>query len=171
MFIDASKIGAKGLLLEDSVDVDEDLLIEEDSFFAESLHYSIFFTRDAEKIRVRGQIRTLLSLRCVSCVENFDLNIDSKFDLILFPVSMVDVGHSSLKADEMEYIFYEGDNIDLEKILLEQVNLFIPYNPTCSSQCNGICPNCGINLNYEECQCENTFKETEMNLLFNKLKR
>ena len=171
MFIDISKIGAKGLLLEDSVELDEALLIEEESFFAENLHYSVLLTRDAEKIRARGTVRTLLSLRCVGCLESFELKVNSKFDLVLFPVEQVDMTHSALKPEEMEYIFYEGDSIDLEKILLEQVNLFIPYNPSCGNSCRGICPNCGVNLNHEDCQCENTFKETEMSLLFDKLKR
>jgi len=61
---------------------------------------------------------------------------------------------TSLNPDDMEYIFYEGDQIDVEKILSEQVNLFIPTNPICSSQCRGICPTCGINLNRGTCNCE-----------------
>ncbi len=171
MFIDINKIGIKGLLLEDSIEPDEELLIEEDSFFADALKYSVQLSRDGQKIRARGEIRTVLSLRCVGCLENFEQDLESNFDLILFPVHLVDTGHSALRTDEMEYIFYEGDEIDLEKILMEQVNLFVPYNPTCSDHCKGICPNCGTNLNYEECHCENTFKENDMNLFFSKLKR
>jgi uncharacterized protein len=171
MFIDTNKIGIKGLHLEDSIEPDEDLLIEDDSFFADALTFSVHLSREGQKIKARGWIRTLLTLHCVNCLDNFELKVDSKFDLILFPVHLIDTGHSALRADEMEYIFYEGDEIDLEKILMEQVNLFIPYNPSCNDFCKGICPTCGTNLNYEECHCELTSQENDMSIFFSKLKR
>jgi len=169
MQIDINKIGTKGLLLEDRVELDDHLLIEDESFFLDGVDFSVYLTREKEKIRVRGQIRTILSLRCVDCLENYELKVNSRFDIILFPVSLIKSADAALTTDEMEYIFYDGEEIDLEKILMEQVNLFIPFNPTCSPGCKGICPNCGANLNYEECQCEHP--QTEMSLLFNRLKR
>jgi uncharacterized protein len=169
MYIDINEIGVKGLLLEDRIELEDHLLIEEESFFLDGVDFSVYFTREKGKIRVRGQIRTVLSLRCVNCVENYELKVNSKFDIILFPVYLVKSTDTTLTTDEMEYIFFDGEEIDLEKILMEQVNLFIPFNPTCTPDCKGICPNCGANLNYEECQCEHPL--TEMSLLFNKLKR
>lgn len=171
MFIDTSKIGAKGLLLNDRIELDAKLLLEEGSYFVEPLEFTVQFNREQEKIKSRGHIKTVLSLPCVSCLDNFDFPVDSSFDVILFPIDMVDTERTALSADEMEYIFYENDEIDLEKVLLEQVNLFIPYNPVCSGHCKGICPQCGINLNYHECQCEETTQDNEMSLLFSKLKR
>ena len=169
MYIDINKIGVKGLLLEDRVELDDHLLIEEESFFLDVLDFSVYFTREKEKIRARGQIRTVLSLRCVNCLENYELKVNSKFDIILFPVYLIKSTDTALTTDDMEYIFFDGDEIDLEKILMEQVNLFIPFNPVCSPDCKGICPNCGVNLNHERCQCE--YPRTDMSLLFNKLKR
>jgi len=169
MFIDVNEIEAKGLWLEDSAALDDRLLIEEESYFLRDVDYAVYFSREGEKVKARGQVRTTLSLRCVSCLENFDMDVDSKFDIILFPAHKIDVSHAALSADEMEYIFFEEEEIDLDRILLEQVNLFIPFNPICSPYCKGICPNCGVNLNYEDCQCEHP--RNEMSLLFAKLKR
>ncbi len=169
MYIDINTIGVKGLLLEDRVELDDHLLIEDESFFLDGVEFMVFLTREKEKIRVRGQIRTVLSLRCVNCLDNFELKVNSKFDIILFPIHVVKAVDKALTSDEMEYIFFEGEEIDLEKILMEQVNLFIPFNPICSSDCKGMCPNCGVNLNYEQCQCENSV--TDMSELFNNLKR
>jgi len=169
MVIDINKIGTRGLRLQDTIALDENLLIEEGSFFLDELDYTIHFVREGSKIKAKGEVQTTLSLRCINCLENFDLNVDSTFDIILFPVQLVDVGHATLSPDEMEYIFFDGEEIDLERILMEQVNLFIPFNPTCSPYCKGICPNCGVNLNFESCQCENSL--SEMGLLFDKIKR
>ncbi len=170
MFIDINKIGVKGLWLQDSVCLDEGQLIEEDSCFLDDLEYTVHFSREDEKIKAKGRIKTTLALRCVYCLENFEMKVDSKFDIILFPISKLDTAHNSaVSAEEMEYIFFDGEEIDLERILLEQVNLFLPFNPTCSSSCKGICPNCGINLNKNKCQCENSSKE--LSIVLDKIKR
>jgi len=169
MFIDIDRIGSRGLELNDRVALDEDLLIEEESYFLDEITYRVQLTREGSKVRARGNLRTLVSLPCAGCLEPYDLKIDSRFDIILFPVELVEMTNASLSSDEMEYIFFEGDRIDLAKILMEQVNLFIPYKPVCSPECKGLCPTCGANLNYESCQCETS--TNEVSFLFNKIKR
>ncbi len=171
MLIDVNKIGMKGYQVHDSVAPDENMLIEDESYFLDNLEYSVHFIRDGEKVRARGRIRTSLSLRCVNCLDNYELPVNSKFDIILFPANLVDENnvHRALGNEDMEYIFFDGDEIDLERILMEQINLFIPLNPVCSPYCKGICPNCGANLNEENCQCENQM--SEMSLLFDNIKR
>ncbi len=169
MFIEIDKIGSKGLELNDRVALDEDMLIEEESFFLDEIVYRVRLSREGSKVRARGSLRTLVSLPCVGCLEPYELRIDSRFDIILFPVELVEMTNASLSSDDMEYIFFEGERIDLAKILMEQVNLFIPYKPVCSPECKGLCPTCGANLNYESCQCETAIKE--VSFLFNKIKR
>jgi uncharacterized protein len=169
MFIEIDKISSNGLALNDSVALDENLLIEDESFFLEDIVYDIKLSREGNKIKAKGTLNTLVSIRCVGCLDPFDLRINSSFDIILFPVELAAGNDSSLNADDMEYIFFEGDHIDLAKILMEQVNLFIPYRPLCNNGCRGLCPNCGANLNYENCQCENSSRE--VNFLFDKIKR
>lgn len=169
MFIDTNKISEKGLIVSDRVSLDETLLIEENAFPIDDLQYHILFKRDGDRIKAKGNIKTLISLRCVRCLDNFDLKVDSNFDIILFPINLVNQVNNSINSDEMEYIFYEDNRIDLIKILIEQINLFIPYNPICKPDCKGICPNCGVNLNHGKCKCENSSKE--LNFVFNKIKR
>lgn len=169
MFIEVNKISPKGLLVTDNVMLDRSLLLETDSFFSTEAEYEIQLTRDGNQVRARGHIRTTLTVPCVSCLEHVELPIDSSFDIILFPVSLVDVTHTNtaLEDGDMEYIFFDGDRIDIEKILLEQVNLAIPEKPLCKEDCNGLCPQCGKNMNYEMCECENSFGE--VNFLLHKM--
>jgi uncharacterized protein len=169
MYIEVEEIGSKGLVLNDRVALDENQLIEEESFFVEEIDYVIHLSREGKQIKAKGNINTMVSLPCVKCLEPFDLKIDSDFDIILFPVELIEITNSSLNPEDMEYIFFDGDRIDLAKILMEQVNLFIPYKPLCSPNCKGLCPYCGINLNYESCLCEDS--PNEVNFLFDKIKR
>ncbi|MCI0470620.1 MAG: DUF177 domain-containing protein [Candidatus Aminicenantes bacterium] len=167
MFIDINQIGGKGLVVDDNVELDPNLLIEDDSFFLEDIDYHIEFKRESSgQIKAKGRIFTVVSLRCVYCLDNFEMKIDSKFDIVLFPINRLRLNNIALNPNDMEYIFYDGEQIDLLKILTEQVNLFIPFNPVCKPDCQGICPNCGINLNHESCNCDKT--ANEMNFLFSK---
>ena len=41
----------------------------------------------------------------------------------------------------------EGDLIDLEPLLRDQVVLDLPFQPVCWPDCAGLCADCGANLN------------------------
>ena len=169
MIINVNKISDSGYALNDTVDIDNSQLLEDDSFFVEGIDYQIFFSRQNQRIQAQGKIRTAISLVCVRCLEQFELKINSRFDIIFFPKEMVDQRSTALEDEELEYIFYENDQIDLEKILIEQVNLFIPFKPVCKADCKGICPSCGASLNRGACSCDQA--KNEIKFLFEKVKR
>ncbi len=170
MNIDVLEISKKGLLVEDYIELDDSLLIEDDSFFYDSVYFSLNFTNEGNgRIKVKGKVKTEISMKCVKCLEKYEYHVNSKFDIVLFPMDIIDADNTSLNPDDLEYIFYEGDKIDIKKILQEQINFFIPMNPVCSDSCKGICPNCGTNLNNDSCKCENTIND--YNLFSDKLKR
>jgi uncharacterized protein len=169
MIINVNRISEQGHALNDTIDIDSALLLEEDSFFLEGLNYQVFLKRENQRIQAQGKIKTAISLACVRCLDQFELKINSRFDIILFPKELVDLRSTSLDEDELEYIFFENDQIDLEKILIEQVNLFIPFKPICDPGCKGICPGCGVNLNHSACPCEEA--KNEIKFLFEKVKR
>ncbi len=169
MLIPIHKISPQGLSLSDTVDLDSGILIEEESYFLEPLEYQVTFMRDGERVRAKGRIKTALSLTCVRCLEHFDFPIHSKYDIVLFPADKVENRSLALDPEEIEYIFFEGDQIDLRKIHSEQINLFTPPNPVCSESCRGICPSCGTNLNHSSCSCEPARRD--ITFLFEKAKR
>lgn len=169
MHIEIDKIDSKGLVLDDRVAPDENLLIEEEGSFLEDVDYSMHLSRDNEKIKAKGNLHTVVSIPCVRCLEPFDLKIDSPFAVTLLPVRSIGLTGESLSQDDMEYSFYEGNCIDVAKILMEQVNLFIPIKPVCTPSCRGLCPICGVNFNREHCQCERS--NNEISFLFENIKR
>ncbi|MDQ1353603.1 MAG: hypothetical protein QG657_3909 [Acidobacteriota bacterium] len=169
MQIEIDRIDSKGLVLDDKVALDENLLIEEEGSFLEDIDYSMYLSRENEKIRVKGNIHTVVSIPCVRCLEPFDFKIDSPFSITLLPGQAIELTSESLGQDDMDYSFYEGNSIDVAKILMEQVNLFIPIKPVCTPSCRGLCPHCGVNFNREHCQCESS--HNEISYLFENIKR
>ncbi len=169
MIINVNTIPDKGYALSDTIDIDSSQLLEEGSGFLEGIEFQLFFKRQDRRIQAQGRIKTVISLDCVRCLEPFDLKINSCFDIIFFPKEMVDQRRAALGEEDLEYIFYENDQIDVEKILVEQVNLFIPFKPVCKTECKGICSSCGANLNRGVCPCD--LAKNEIKFLFEKVKR
>jgi len=71
-----------------------------------------------------------------------------------------------LKDEDMNVYYYEGDEIDLDPFIYEEVLLDMPFRPICSVDCKGLCGICGKNKNIEICNCN----ETSRTLLGEKLK-
>jgi uncharacterized protein len=46
-----------------------------------------------------------------------------------------------------------GDQIDLARMVRENVMLDAPVAPLCRTDCAGLCPTCGIDLNSDTCDC------------------
>ena len=47
-----------------------------------------------------------------------------------------------------------GDFLDLEPIVHDACILELPLVPLCQDDCQGLCPECGVNRNFETCSCE-----------------
>ena len=69
------------------------------------------------------------------------------------------LSNDSGKLDNQNYetIYFSDhkDSVDLTKILLEILIIEIPFKKLCTNPCKGLCPVCGINLNYKLCSCSN----------------
>lgn len=106
------------------------------------------------QIHIFGTLQTQLELSCARCLEAVYEDISRDFDLLYRPVSWAPrEPEVQLSAEEAEIAFFEGDGLFLADILAEQVNLAVPMKVICRSDCRGLCPHCGVNLNHEQCNC------------------
>ena len=107
------------------------------------------------QIRISGNLHTRLELVCSRCLEPVAEEVSRDFDLFYRPArSVAQEEQLHLKTDDTEIGFFQGDGLFLADVLAEQVNLAIPMKVICRSDCRGLCPQCGMNLNTEECRCE-----------------
>lgn len=107
------------------------------------------------QIRIWGNLHTRVELVCARCLDTVVEEISRDFDLLYRPMASV-AGEEEvqLNLEDTEIGFFEGDGLFLADILAEQVNLALPMKVICRSDCRGLCPHCGANLNNEECRCE-----------------
>lgn len=107
------------------------------------------------QIRITGELHTRLELVCARCLEPVVEEISRDFDLFYRPMQSISRDEDlRLKLDDTGIAFFEGDGLFLADVLAEQVLLAIPMKAICRSDCRGLCPHCGANLNTDECRCE-----------------
>ena len=107
------------------------------------------------EVRVQGQYTVEMGAQCDRCLGRARFPLEARFDLFYRPMqSITREEEVRLKLDDTEIAFFEGDGLFLADVLAEQVLLAIPMKVICRSDCRGLCPHCGANLNNEECRCE-----------------
>ncbi|HET9400788.1 MAG TPA: DUF177 domain-containing protein [Candidatus Acidoferrales bacterium] len=107
------------------------------------------------QIRVSGHLHTRIELVCARCLEPVTDEISKDFDLFYRPAKDEPaIEEVRLKDDDTDIAFFEGDGLFLSDVLAEQMLLSVPMKVICRSDCRGLCPHCGANLNHEECRCE-----------------
>lgn len=107
------------------------------------------------QIRISGSFHTRVELVCARCLEGVAEEMSKDFDLYYRPLATIArEDEFKLKTDDTDVAFFDGKGLFLADVLAEQVNLLIPMKAICRSDCRGLCPHCGANLNAEECRCE-----------------
>jgi uncharacterized protein len=111
-------------------------------------------------IRLRGRLSARLELQCARCLEPVVQDVKREFELLYRPLG-ADAGRDELSVTdaEAEIGYYQGDGILLEDVLREQVLLALPLKVTCRDECKGLCPQCGKNLNQEQCSCSTQLED------------
>lgn len=92
-----------------------------------------------EGVLVTGTADVVVAGQCSRCLEPIDdaMQVDVQ-ELFVYP-------DSEIKDEEAHRI--DGELIDLEPVLRDAVVLDLPFQPLCSADCAGLCPECGANLN------------------------
>jgi len=106
------------------------------------------------EIRVSGHVSVRMEDDCDRCLEAAKFSVDSDFTLYYRPVDEGYGDEKEIDAGEAEMGFYEGESLELNEVLREQVLLALPMQRVCREDCKGICPVCGQNRNQMECQCQ-----------------
>lgn len=129
-------------------------LSEIDFAFDAPLNSEAKILRVGQSVLIKGEVQTILQLRCVRCLKEFSYPITSSFDLTLLPLKETGFKEEmELSTNELETNFFEGGEIHLSEIACEQIFLEVPIQPHCQEGCKGLCPQCGRDLNLSSCDC------------------
>lgn len=88
-------------------------------------------------VSVHLNVDAAMQVVCSRCLEDFKIDFKKDIDLN-YPVSKNEL------------------SIDLDPDIREEIILDYPIKPLCKSDCKGLCPKCGKNLNEGGCSCGTT---------------
>jgi uncharacterized protein len=101
-----------------------------------------------EGVLVTGTATAALEGECVRCLEPVSDEVEARFqELYVYD----DQGHHRHGSDtaaegDDETSRLEDDLLDLEPLLRDAVVLALPFQPLCTDDCPGLCPECGARL-------------------------
>src|SRR5262245_5919951 len=120
------------------------------------LVWSAATERAGDEIRITGSLETTLEANCSRCLEPARQEISRPFDLFFRERDelMFDEDEEiELSEEDTSTAFFTGTQLAIGDILREQVLLALPMKVLCKSDCKGLCPTCGTNLNLNTCNC------------------
>lgn len=105
------------------------------------------FTGD-RGVHVTGVVGATAVQPCRRCLNDVQTALEVKLDLYFDP-------GVAKEEEEGQVYALEADAaaLDLKPAVREQLLLEVPSFPLCREDCEGLCPQCGVDLNEETCGC------------------
>jgi uncharacterized protein len=111
--------------------------------------------QQGSRTHVRGWVTARVQTECDRCLKSVELPIDSHFKLEY--VTTEDYRAQQLvelTAEDLDLSVFDGEAIDIDELVKEELLLAVPDHVLCGETCKGICAVCGGNQNLVECGCE-----------------
>ena len=109
---------------------------------------------------VKGNTEITVAIPCDRCLQDVAIELDIVFD------KKCNMNVSEEKIEEIEEQNYiDGYNLDVDKLLYNEILIGWPMKILCSKDCKGICNVCGQNLNEGTCSCEDTGLDPRMSVI------
>ena len=122
-----------------------------------------------KELLIHADASLAVMIPCDRCLE------DVRYEFVLDSTKHVDVGLSDAELTEEldESNFIDGYDLDVDKLLYNEILSGWPEKVLCREDCKGLCRVCGRNLNTGSCDCEEPGLDPRMSVvrdLFQKFK-
>lgn len=112
--------------------------------------------RTLKGILARGSAHLNLVQACSRCLDLIESAVCFEFSEEFLPSIDVDTGASlpTVDADSPDLVIDEHHTLDLTEVLRQYVVVAGACTRPCRSDCKGLCPVCGADLNAGPCGCD-----------------
>ncbi|MBR4435590.1 MAG: DUF177 domain-containing protein [Clostridia bacterium] len=114
--------------------------------FTMPLSIDISYVFDGEGFNTKGVLNSELLMNCTKCNSEFKQPFSVEF-------SERFIKATEEEAEELECYAYSGEELDLDRPVLDLIVLNAPIYGLCRLDCKGLCPECGCDLNITKCGC------------------
>ena len=135
-------------------ETDELKFDEHDLTLIEAVRVNGRLGRKGVEVELHGSLRTRVAVACGRCLKSVELPIEVDFTERFTPaVSWKDEEQHELSEADLDLAAFDGEGIDLDQLVKEEILLTMPAVVVCSEECKGLCPNCGADFNAGGCDC------------------
>ena len=107
------------------------------------------------RVHVGGRVTARAQVECDRCLQAVDLPIDSQFKLEYVTAEDYRAEQAvELTEEDLDLSVFDGESIDIDELVTEELLLAVPDHLICSEGCQGMCAVCGVNKNSTDCGCE-----------------
>ena len=107
------------------------------------------------KVTVKGEAAAELQLECDRCLKSLSVPVSSSFEVeYVTPDTYQADSAAELLDEDLSLSVFNGEVIDIDELVREQLLLELPAQVLCQQECKGLCPECGGDRNDADCKCE-----------------
>ena len=107
------------------------------------------------EVRLRGKITARAEVDCDRCLKSVEAPVETEFDVTYVPSKDYRSNEAAeLQEEDLSLSVFDGETIDIDELVREQILLALPSRALCGEECLGICPVCGSDRNINPCDCQ-----------------
>jgi DUF177 domain-containing protein len=155
MRIELDKLEGKSSAFAHTYEPGEIVLDEENARLTEAPQIQGRLNRSGHEVRLEGTITARAEVDCDRCLKALSVPVATEFDVTYVPAAdYYSDARAELQEEDLRLSVFDGEAIDLDELVREQVLLAMPPRMLCTEECKGLCPVCGEDRNTKECACE-----------------
>ncbi len=132
--------------------------------FLSGIDVHVQVTTVGDDLLVDLKVKSRGSFECDRCCESFHKDIQGTI-CILFTFDKMKSGGA--QDDEIRLLPNGANEIDISQDVVDALLLAVPAKNLCRKTCKGLCPQCGVNLNEQVCNCQTPDVDSRWEVLKN----
>jgi uncharacterized protein len=113
----------------------------------------VHVARSGEDFVLTAAFKARTLLECARCLTQFELPVVMDTRLVLHPIATERPTEEDLVESDPDLVLFHGPEIDVGRIILQEILLEVPMKPLCKPSCPGLCSQCGAPKGSKQCTC------------------
>ncbi|HUW66133.1 MAG TPA: DUF177 domain-containing protein [Spirochaetia bacterium] len=116
----------------------------EDVNLPDPVRAELTVTGSEDMFWVEGRVSATGEFSCSRCLAPFRVALEAEMQEKYYP--------QGAPADD-DVVYHHGDYLDVTREVQKALLMVLPMKPVCRTDCRGLCPTCGRDLNEGPCGC------------------
>jgi len=111
--------------------------------------------QEGRRVHVSGRLEARMQVECDRCLKPIEIPVDSRFKLEYVTAEDYQAQQAvELTEEDLDLSVFDGEVIDIDELVTEELLLAVPDHVLCNDNCKGICLVCGVDRNSVDCECQ-----------------